>query len=178
MIDFGCGTGTVAYAIQQAYPKAKITCMDQSSNMLQLANQKLAGDIHCIEGDFSTFEFAQSYDVVVSSLALHHLETPQEHVNFYQKIYKSLTKLVVFITIDVVLASYPELQAVYMEIWITFMNQQISMKEIKQRWLKNHFEEDRPQSLMSEIKALKTVGFQDVDVVYKYYNYAVYLGRK
>ncbi|MTD42277.1 methyltransferase domain-containing protein [Erwinia sp. CPCC 100877] len=178
VIDLGCGTGTVAQAIQQAYPHAELTCVDLSQEMLTLAKHKLGPDINCLACSFEELTFDQTYDVAVSSLALHHLDNLAGHRQFYQKLYQALNPGGLFINADVVKAGNPQLQAVFMEKWIAFMQQQISMQEIQERWLKSHFEEDRPVALISELQILEEIGFQNVDVVYKYYNYAVYLGQK
>lgn len=178
VIDLGCGTGTVAQAVQNIYPNAVITCVDLSEEMLEIAKQKLNNQVTCIVSSFENLTFETSYDVVVSSLALHHLEDQAAHQHFYRQIYQALNHTGLFINADVIQASSTELQEAFMQKWITFMNQQITLKEIQERWLKSHFEEDRPQPLMAELQTLEQVGFQAIDVVYKYYNYAVYLGKK
>ncbi|MEI5993050.1 class I SAM-dependent methyltransferase [Candidatus Enterococcus mansonii] len=178
VIDLGCGTGTVACAIQEVYPNAVFTCVDMSEEMLTIAKQKLNNQALCISSSFEKLTFDTTYDVVVSSLALHHLENQASHQQFYRQIYDALKPNGLFINADVIQASSPQLQEVFMQKWIAFMNQQITLKEIQERWLKSHFEEDRPQPLMEELKTLETVGFKAIDVVYKYYNYAVYLGKK
>jgi tRNA (cmo5U34)-methyltransferase len=37
---------------------------------------------------------------------------------------------------------------------------------------------DKPSSLNIQLQWLKEIGFQDVDCYYKYFNFAVYSGRK
>lgn len=178
VIDLGCGTGTVAQAVKNKYPNATITCVDLSNNMLKLANQKLGGHAICIESDFETLDFIESYDVVISSLALHHLEDLKTRGKFYPKLYQAINKDGVFINIDIFLASNPILQKTYIEKWVDFMKQQISLEEINDRWLVNHYEEDRPVPLMDELNLLTEIGFIGIDVVYKYYNFGVYIGQK
>lgn len=53
-----------------------------------------------------------------------------------------------------------------------------SIDEVENRWLPNYYAEDRPVSLLRHLEMLKETGFSMVDVVYKYYNYAVYCARK
>lgn len=178
IIDLGCGTGTISKMIQDKFPKATITCMDISEKMLDIANEKLSQKAKCIKGSFDTFEFDNSFDVVVSSLALHHLDGEQAHIDFYRKIYSTLKREGVFINIDVVKTTNSFLQDMFMEKWIDFMLENVSKNEVEDRWLKSHFEEDRPVTMMSELDALSSNGFKDIDIIYKYYNYAVYIGRK
>lgn len=178
MIDLGCGTGTVAQAVKNKYPDATTTCVDLSNNMLKLANQKLGGHGICIESDFETLDFIESYDVVISSLALHHLENLKTRGKFYPKLYQAINQDGVFINIDIFLASNPILQKTYIEKWVDFMKKQISLEEINDRWLVNHYEEDRPVPLMDDLNLLTEIGFIGIDVVYKYYKFGVYIGQK
>jgi tRNA (cmo5U34)-methyltransferase len=178
VIDLGCGTGTLAQAIRQVYPYVELTCVDLSREMLKLAKYKLGSGIKCFACSFEELTFDQTYDVAVSSLALHHLDPTSGHRHFYQKLYQALNPGGLFINADVIKTEDPQLQAAFMEKWIAYMQRKISRQEIQERWLKSHFEEDRPVPLMGELQLLKEIGFQSIDVVYKYYNYAVYLGRK
>ena len=45
-IDLGCGTGTVARAILDAFPNAHVTCLDLAHNMIAMAQLKLGGHAH------------------------------------------------------------------------------------------------------------------------------------
>ena len=75
MIDLGCGTGTVSKAVKGCFPNAEITCVDIAGSMLEIARDKLGGSVNCIQADFNDFDFQRTFDLIVSSLALHHLET-------------------------------------------------------------------------------------------------------
>jgi len=45
-------------------------------------------------------------------------------------------------------------------------------------WMPRYEAEDRPAPLVDQLTWLTTIGFRDVDVVWKYYNFAVYGGRR
>src|SRR5664279_2436433 len=115
VIDLGCGTGTIARRIKEVFPQASITCLDLAENMLEMARVKLAGltGIRFQAGDFSDYSFDDSYDVVVSSLALHHLVTNEEKFAFYRKIHHALRPDGVFYNADVILGSGEYLQQAY-----------------------------------------------------------------
>lgn len=178
VMDLGCGTGTVARKIKTAFPSAQISCVDIAENMIAMTQKKLDGQAECYVCDFYKFVFDKKYDVIVSSLALHHLENDDDKQMFYQKIYAALNDNGVFYNADVVLGSSDRLQEVYMARWKNFMNKNVSMDEIENKWIATYTAEDRPTSLMNHITWLKNTGFTDIDVVWKYYNYAVYGGRK
>ncbi len=179
VLDLGCGTGTISRAIKDMYPKAHITCLDISDNMLQMARLKLSDDSKTtyINKDFYNFDFDKKYDAVVSSLALHHLVSDEDKFEFYKKIFKGIKSGGIFVNADVVLASDDSLQNRYMEKWKEFMYKNIPAAEVDNKWIPAHYEEDRPISLMNHFDMLRQAGFTTIDVVWKYYNFAVYMGN-
>jgi tRNA (cmo5U34)-methyltransferase len=180
IIDLGCGTGTVAKRISEKFPNSKIICLDIASNMIDIAKHKLSEhkDIEFITGDFSKIDFNKKFDVVVSSLALHHLENDTCKKEFYKQIHDILTDFGVFINADVVLASTDFHQNINMNRWIEFMNKIVPKEEIFNYWIPKYKEEDRPAKLIDQLKWLEDIGFKSVDVVWKYYNFCVYGGFK
>jgi tRNA (cmo5U34)-methyltransferase len=178
MIDLGCGTGTISQSVKSRFSNVKITCVDIAEKMLEIAKDKLDGNIICIQADFNKFEFPEKYDLILSSLALHHLENDSDKFAFYEKIYSALNQNGIFINIDVVLGSDDALQDVYMKKWKEFMSKNVSDEEINSKWIPTYYAEDRPTQLTSHLDMLKNSGFSSIDVIYKYFNYAVYIGKK
>ncbi len=84
----------------------------------------------------------------------------------------------VFINIDVVLGSDEFIQAAYMQKWQAFMLSNISEHEMNNKWLPSYYAEDRPAKLTTHLKMLECSGFSSIDVIYKYYNYAVYTAKR
>jgi len=180
VIDLGCGTGTISQRVLAAFPNARVACLDLAENMVEMAKVKLAQHPHVryLAGDFNTFAFDAQVDVAVSSLALHHLTTDADKRGFYRQIYDALAPGGVFYNADVVLGSSDALQAVYMQKWQIFMLQNVSRDEMEHTWLPKYHDEDRPAKLTDHLAWLAEIGFTDVDVVWKYYNYAVYGGTR
>lgn len=180
VIDLGCGTGTVAKAIADRFPNAEILCLDISPKMIELATRKLCTykNISYIVGDFCTTSFETPFDVVVSSLALHHIESDGEKREFYTSIYNSLAPSGQFFNADVVLASSAFHQTINIYKWVEYMSKSVSMDEIQNKWLVAHKNEDRPSVLIDQLKWLEQIGFTSIDVFWKYYNFSVYGGKK
>lgn len=178
VIDVGCGTGTVAKKIKEKFPNAKITCLDFAENMINMAKAKMVDykDVSYMLCDFSEFEFDKKYHVVISSLSLHHLGKDKKQ--FYQKVFMNLTEGGVFYNADVVIGANEYLEDLYMSNWKDFMARTIPDDEINKKWLGRHHKEGNPEKLMSHLKWLEEVGFTDIDVVWKYYKYAVFGGTK
>jgi tRNA (cmo5U34)-methyltransferase len=180
VIDLGCGTGTIARQISLKFPNSRIVCMDIASNMIEIAKNKLSEheNTEYITGDFSRMKFDREFDVVVSSLALHHLETDKDKTNFYRLIFNALSEQGIFYNADVVLGSTKHNQEVNMKRWIEFMGKNVPKKEIFDTWIPKYKEEDKPARLTDQLNWLKEIGFQSVDVIWKYYNFSVYGGSK
>jgi tRNA (cmo5U34)-methyltransferase len=180
IIDLGCGTGTLAKQIADRFPNSKIVCLDIASKMIELARHKLSDykNIEYVVGDFSEIDFHEQFDVVVSSLALHHIPTDNGKIEFYTKIYNVLTDNGQFINADVVLASTEYQHNIDLTRWIEFMQKSISLEEITTKWIPTHKNEDRPSKLIDQLKWLEVIGFKTVDVIWKYYDFSVYGGIK
>jgi tRNA (cmo5U34)-methyltransferase len=180
VIDLGCGTGTLAQRILEKYPKARITCLDLAENMIQMARIKLTShpNVTYVTGDIAHYEFDQPYEVIVSSLALHHLANESEQKSFYRKVYQAMAPDGVFYNADLVLGSNEHLQTIYLQKWQAYMEKSVSRMEIETKWLPNYRVEDRPVKLESLLSWLKETGFREIDVIWKYYNFAVYGGYK
>lgn len=63
----------------------------------------------------------------------------------------------------------------YMEKWISFKPGSVGGDEAENKWIPKYYHEDRPASLTAHLDMLNAAGFSSADVVWKYYNYAVYM---
>ncbi|MGO9387582.1 MAG: class I SAM-dependent methyltransferase [Methanobacterium sp.] len=180
ILDLGCGTGNVSLAVKERFPRSKLTCVDLAENMIEMARTKLFkySDIEYQIGNFSTLNFSDNYDVIFSSLALHHLKSDEEKKGLYSKIYDALSVGGVFYNADTVLGSNSHLSKVNMDMWKNYMMKNLPLDEIEEKWLPTHYEEDFPAPLMDQLGWLSEIGFKEVDVVWKYYQGAVYGGLK
>jgi tRNA (cmo5U34)-methyltransferase len=180
VLDLGCGTGNVSQALKEKFPNAKISCLDIAKNMIEMAKIKLASykGINYIVGDFSEYDFETKYNVVVSSLALHHVKTDEDKKDLYSKIFGLLLDDGIFLNSDVVLGSNESLNKIYREKWIEYMLKNVPKKEVEEKWLPKQKEEDFPAPLIHHIKWLKETGFKNCDIVWKYYGLAVYCGTR
>lgn len=180
ILDLGCGTGNISKKIKNRFPNAKITCVDLAENMIKIARDKLSNysDILFVLNDFQNMSGNGDYDVIISALALHHLETDNDKKKIYNKIFTALVDGGVFYNADVVLGSTDYLQDMYIKKWKKFLLNNYSEKEIETKWMPIHLKEDKPAKTIDHIKWLEKSGFKQIDVVWKCYNYMVYGGVK
>jgi len=78
VLDLGCGTGTLAIALARAPGGARVAGIDGDPEILSLARGKAGSErVEFVEGMADGLPFADaSFDRVVASLLLHHLEPP------------------------------------------------------------------------------------------------------
>ncbi len=78
ILDIGCGPGDICKMLAERFPDSKITGIDGSQAMLDLANQTQTNNItfqKCLLPD--TDLPAQHFDIIISNSLLHHLHHPE-----------------------------------------------------------------------------------------------------
>jgi tRNA (cmo5U34)-methyltransferase len=177
--DLGCGTGTVACLVKKRFPRASITCIDLSRNMLEQAAQKLRGasGVTFEAGEIGAYRFTKKYDAVVSSLALHHVQPGRGKAALYKKICGTLKKGGVFVNADIVIAADPAVQKRYLDGWAAFILTSFTKAQVNENY-RRYKREDRPAVLADELALLSSAGFMNADVYWKHLNFAVYGARK
>ena len=99
ILDIGCGTGFVAEAVVNRWPRADITAVDRSLGMLRQAKRKLP-HLRAVAGDIATMEFDPSFDLILSSMALHWVAEPQKAIKRWQRWLKPGGRLLVAFLVD------------------------------------------------------------------------------
>ena len=179
-IDLGCGTGAVSQRLLDAFPETELTCLDMTEEMMDVAKERLSdhGNVRYVLSDLYHHEFDGPYDVVISSLALHHIVTDRDKKMIYGKIFEALVPGGSFYNADLVLGSDQDFQELYMKRWKEYMYQNFPREEVDNEQIPRYEREDSPAKLIDHLRWLNEVGFSGVDVVWKYYNFVVYGGRK
>lgn len=178
-LDLGAGTGLLAAMIRGKLPQARLDLIDMSESMLDVARQRFAGDrdVEFIVADYSGFAFAPgSYDIIVSSLSIHHLEHESKRALF-KKLYEALAPGGVFVNADQVAGRSEASDAYYRKRWLSEiaasgLSQEAIDASVARRAV------DINAKLEDQIEWLSEAGFHDVDCMYKYLDFAVFYGAK
>lgn len=178
VLDLGCGTGNLSDRIKEKYPKANFTCLDFSANMIDKTKERFKDydDMEFIVGNFLDFTFPESYDIIVSSLAIHHLTDDEKKV-LYKNIYNSLNNNGLFYNADTVKDSNDYLNNLSLEIWREHLLNSFEIEKVDEI-LAIAKKSDSPSILLNQLKYFKKLGFKDINVVWKYYNHAVFGAKK
>lgn len=79
ILDFGCGTGTLAIMIKEQFPSVTVRGLDVDEKVLAIAEKKIHSkklDIQLQRYDGETLPLShQHFDKIVSTLAFHHIPT-------------------------------------------------------------------------------------------------------
>lgn len=178
VLDVGAGTGLFSQIIYQHRPGLNFSLIDISSEMLAVAKQRFAGlsNFEFKEQDFSTEPITGKYDIIISALAIHHLEDEHKAI-LYQNIYNAMNAGGIFINADQVEGRTPWFDNFYKSNWketITTSNLDANAVEKALERIKL----DKFAKLDKQLSMLTNAGFQHSDCIYKYNNFTVFAALK
>lgn len=192
VLDLGCGDGILADVISARAASAgvavDVTVTDGSAPMLDAARARLAGRpvaefCHVTFERIIAGEFRRPpFDFIVSSFAIHHLETAQKAALF-RRLFALLAPGGYFLNTDVALsesAAYSEWYFTLWRDWIARRQRSLGVAEDftgvpdeARAKDENHYD-----ALAGQLAALAQAGFDEVECHYRYGLFAVYGGRR
>ncbi len=180
ILELGCGTGNLSKLLLEAYPKATMTVVDVATNMLAITKEKLSGysqQVHFVESYFEKFHSEYKYDLIASSLAIHHLEGKQKD-HFFDKAYTMLHSGGALILMDKVEGALPEYKKMNHDAWMATMHANGLSEEKIASVLEKQKAHDHWEPLFSQLAMLKRAGFIGIEVFFKKQGIAVFGGKK
>jgi len=168
VLDLGTGDGRMLALVKLYRPKAEGVALDFSEPMLEQAKKRFAQDrqITVMKHDFRfplpTVQLG-CFDVVVSSLAIHHLTHPRKK-QLYREIFDVLNPKGVFCNLDRVASP----------------TQNLHLKFLAAYGLTPETEDpsNRLLDVETQLKWLRRMGFSDVDCYWKWLELALLVGYK
>lgn len=178
ILDLGAGTGLLTSYIHDKYPQGYFTLLDISEEMLKIAQDRFKNTPHFdyVVADYMDHDFEESFDLVVSSLSIHHLKHQDKQI-LYQKIYDLLNPEGIFLNADQVLGPNPANEEEYQRNWLEKIEVG-SLSETEKKTILDRMQLDNPATLRENLKWLEKIGYREVDVFYKYYNFCILYGKK
>jgi tRNA (cmo5U34)-methyltransferase len=179
ILDVGAGTGLLSALLLEKFPDARLTLMDISENMLDMARKRFASrpDTAYIICDYSRSDLGGPYDLVCSALSIHHL-SPEDKRQLFGRIYRALKPGGMFVNADQADGETPYFRDRYLGYWNDFLKSGPMTDAQHAEILKRRDSLDRNEKLLVQLTWLSGAGFSDVDVVYKNRTFIVTVAKR
>ncbi|MDD1728486.1 MAG: class I SAM-dependent methyltransferase [Methanospirillum sp.] len=179
ILELGSGTGYATSKICAANPQALITCIDHSPDMIRCASQKPElNAVAIIEQDIRDPWPATKYDVIMTTLCLHHIPE-KDRLVLLKRIYEALSPNGKFICGDIIRPDSLEVEAIYQDRWVSWMSQAGMTTEESDKMIHSR-NENFPdmETVPGFYNKIKDAGFPRVLMPYKNEIAAVFVGYR
>ena len=191
ILEIGFGTGFTTKIIAESDNRVKVFAIDNEVKMLRQAESILApliqeDKINLIHEDALRFLEQQdsgSYDVFVSSATLHNFEQKYRQ-KILEEIHRVLKPKGLFINADKY-ALDDENQHKESLNWQLqeFKNKlsPLNRQDLVGEWTQHYLDDDKPERIMKELKSIelmKSLGFKDIEIIFRKHMEAILIARK
>lgn len=180
VLDLGAGTGLFSMHVLQKYPNAAFVLYDVAPKMLDVARERFRespSQFQYILDDYRYFQSSKRFDLVVSSLSIHHL-TDSEKKALFKRVYTALSNKGVFINVDQIRGPTPSLQELYWAKWLEKVREKGAAEEKISESIQRRVTYDKDALLTEQLQWLRDAGFANVDCIYKNYFIGVFVATK
>lgn len=192
-LDLGVGTGVFSKQFLKKYTNSKMVAIDGAASMLELAKSRLGELTQRVEwvlSDFRTMSTTvirpDTFDVVISSYALHHLNA-QEKLAVLKPVVRAIKPGGWFLNADLVMAEAPNVEQRIQEIRVKAItdlapaqDKRFYSTDATRQFLDDleATEQDQPQTLNQDMRILRESGITNAEVFWKEYREVVIGGSK
>ena len=177
VLDLGAGTGLFTSLFLDRHGDAEVTLNDIADAMMAEARARFAGNgaITFLAGDMTEIALGGPYDLVLSSLAIHHLEHPVKQALF-SRIRDVLVPGGLFVNAEQVLGPTPEAEDRYARHWLKTVRA-LGVPEDEIDKVQARMLHDRCATVADQLAWMGAAGLVEVDCVFKSWRFAVLSGR-
>lgn len=193
VLDLGCGTGGTGIALLKEFPLARVTGIDRSSAMLEMAAARVKQttwriDFICRDikevGAYSNTPLQGAggsgeggFDAIISAFSLHYLNEDEKR-EVLSRCYAALKPGGIFIDAEAVMSPSEKVYHLYMDRWKDFQGSNGFTEEEIGAHMLNFIRDVKPVTVDKQISLMKNAGFNDVECYFKYLNWAVFGGYR
>ncbi len=178
LLDLGAGTGLLAAMVSATWPRARLTLVDVSADMLDQARTRFAGrdDVAFIAADYGRVPLPGRFDAIVSALSIHHLDDTGKRA-LYARILAALRPGGVFVNAEQVRGVTEAEEARYEDEWRAEARA-LGATEPALAAAIGRMKFDLTTPLADQMQWLRAAGFAEVRSPFADRRFAVYAGRR
>jgi tRNA (cmo5U34)-methyltransferase len=179
VLELGCGTGNLTQILRAQFPEASILGVDLSAEALDVCRRRLADPgLSLMKADMAALALdGGRFDLVASSLALHHLSDAQRAALF-TKVLSWLRSGGVFTFCDRFKSESEHHHVVNTAIRKELAFRRGATQSEWQRWLEHERDHDTPGHVFDQMNALREIGFRGVECVWRKWTWGTVFARK
>ena len=193
VMDLGCGDGILGRCLLEKYPSIELFSLDFSDTMLDAARNNLghADSVKFFKADFSTLLWQETtstlgkLDLVISGFAIHHL-SDQRKKEVYQEINDLLNPGGLFLNLEHVSSTTQEVETVFDDCFVDSLHSyhlKTNAQAKRETIADNYYNRpDKIENILAPVDVqcewLREIGYQDVDCYFKFFELALFGGRK
>lgn len=171
ILDVCCGTGILTELVNRKYPQARISGVDFSSGMLEVATQRLNNkNINFYNYDLLDCKgmnlIKEKFDLVVSSFGIHNIHTRGQKIVALTNIATLMNHGATYITCDILKGDSEQEELNYYKIQKNHLLKSFNEKETND-WLTLLNEEDDKETWGSNKDILEKAGLKNVKMLWK-----------
>ncbi|SEQ96504.1 Methyltransferase domain-containing protein [Faunimonas pinastri] len=177
VLDLGAGTGLFSGMILDGSPAAHLHLLDASPSMLDEARKRLHRyeGIEFSVGDMAAGDLGGPFDLVVSALAIHHLDNAAKR-DLFLRIRRSLAPGGLFVNAEQVLGPTPRIEADYARRWLRDVRA-AGVPEDQIGKALERMMHDRCASVEDQLGWMREAGLVEADCSFKAWRFAVLNGK-
>jgi len=182
LLDVGCGAGNYTLKVLECLPNLDVTLIDLSRPMLDRAVERVSratsGRVTALQGDVRELAIGEArYDVICAGAVLHHLREAEEWRSVFSKFHQAIRAGGSIWISDLVEHSDVRVQALMRERWGEYLAK-LKDEAYRDEVFAYIEREDTPRPLMFQLDLLRTVGFNQVELLHKNSCFAAFGGIK
>lgn len=178
ILDLGCGTGNLTLQTLRWFPDARIDAVDISGEMIRIAENRIGeAPVTFMKNDFRDLDLEpEAYDLIVSSIAIHHLEDDDKE-RLMENVHSWLRPGGVLTFCDQFRGATDHLYSEHIQRWKESVADELQAGEWKS-WMTHQEGHDHHATILQHFDWLRSAGFDVIDCTWRHLLWAVVYAQK